>query len=150
MAKKKKEIEEAFYVQVNHPLDIKRSLLESSREVLRAMQRFEKYKKIEAEKEKKMSELKRIGKTITASLNKINKELPKYKVRAQAKKKYTCTVCGMEFKSSKELASHKKIAHKPVKMAKTKVVKEKVPELNELEKLEAELSDIESKLRTLS
>lgn len=127
-----KEEESVFYVGMRDPIEIRRSLLESSKEMLQYLQRFEKFKSVRKEKEKETAKLKETIKEIQTLVRKLKAELPKTGLRA------------------KERPKPKKVKKAPAKEESLPVVVEKPKEMSELEKLESELGEIEGRLTDLS
>ena len=58
MAKKQAMSEELFFINVPEPKDVRRNLLEASQQILEGMKSYEKYKKLKAEKLRKIEQLK--------------------------------------------------------------------------------------------
>lgn len=125
--------EDVFFVGVKDPVEMRRHVLEIAKGSIQTLQLFEKFRGIRDEKIKYISHLKSDLREISRLISKLKNSLPKAKLRikthgseisaggAEAKKKGT--------KKSKEMSG---AAEKPVK--------------SDLEKLEDELSAIESKL----
>ena len=145
MQKKGKGEEEAFYVGVKDPIEIRRSLLESSKEAVQYLQRAERFKAIRTEKSEHISKLKGTVKELQRLVRKLKTVLPKTKLR---------TILHEKEKKLKREAIKKKVKSEAVKkqtVVKEEVaVKEEKKEMTELEKLESELGAIESILSTLS
>lgn len=126
--------EEPFYVGVRDTDEVRRTLLESTRDVVQHLQRAEKFKAVRKEKLEEIEKLKKLIKEIAKDVNKLKIVLPKTKLRA----------------------THKKV-HVPKKPTFEEVKKEVKPQpekkqrpATELEKLEAELSEIEGRLGQMS
>ena len=137
MPKEKKEEEQVFYVGIKDPIEIRRSILESSKEMLQYLQRAERFKEVRKEKAEMTKELKENMKEIQKLVRKLKSSLPSTGLRAKAPKKTKPE------KKEKVMPVEKDIQKElePI---------EKPKEMNELEKLEAELGEIESRLTKLS
>jgi cell fate (sporulation/competence/biofilm development) regulator YmcA (YheA/YmcA/DUF963 family) len=134
MEKKSKDI---FFVEVREPEEVRRNILESLKEIVESLQRFEKFKETRKDKLDKVNKLRKIVKDTSMSILDLKKSLPEAKIRA---------VRSVSKIAEKEKASGKK---KPV--ARKKIFKEETKEkpMTELQKLESELNEIESKLESL-
>ena len=129
--------ESVFYVGMKDPIEIRRSILESSKEALQYLQRAERFKEIRKEKAEQTAKLKEIMKEMNGLVRKLKMALPK---------------TGLRGKVHKEAPKKKKKAA-PVKVEKKAPPKEEVEkpkEMTELEKLEAELGEIEGRLTKLT
>ncbi len=132
---KEKEEGGVFFVGIKDPIEIRRSLLESSKEMLQYLQRAEKFKEVRKEKEHEIAKLKAIMKEIKAMARKVKASLPKTGLRAAAKKP-------KPVKKAKKKTSKKK--------EQKEIVVEAPKEMNEIEKLESELGEIEGRLNKLA
>ena len=110
---------DALYAKVDEPTEVRRELLQSSKEILDVLKAAEEYKMIKADKKKLEAELKDRTVELTRIINKLRLKLPK---------------TGMKPKPRKEPKQVKKAA--PSKKPK-------------LAQLEQELAKIETKLGTL-
>ncbi|MEE9525277.1 MAG: hypothetical protein V3V78_01575 [Candidatus Woesearchaeota archaeon] len=133
----KEKEESMFYVGMKDPIEIRRSLLESSKEALQYLQRFERFKEVRKEKEAEIIKLKEAMKDILALVRKLKTELPKSGLRAKPHK-----AAPKPKKTAAKKEAPKEVAP-PIEV-------EKPREMSELEKLEAELSEIEGRLTKLS
>jgi multidrug efflux pump subunit AcrA (membrane-fusion protein) len=129
--------ESVFYVGIKDPIEIRRSLLESAKEMLQYLQRAEKFKEVRREKEVQISKLKETVQEIQSLVRKLKSELPKAGLRAVPPHE----------EHKKKAVKKKTKAVKEEKAAPVKV--EKPKEMTELEKLEAELGEIEGRLTKL-
>jgi len=132
---KTKEEEQVFYVGVKDPVELRRTILESSKELVEYLQRAERFKKLRQEKADQIEKLKTIMAKITSLTRKLKTLLPKTKLRAQLHKH--------EKKVMKKAAAEKRAK------SKQEVPKEVKRPATELEKLESELNEIESRLTTM-
>jgi DNA topoisomerase VI subunit B len=131
----KEKEESMFYVGMKDPIEIRRSLLESSKELLQYLQRAERFKAVRKEKTVQIGELREMMKEIQALVRKLKSSLPKTGLRAVAAKP----------RPKKAAAKKETPKSKP-----TPVIVEKPREMTELERLEAELGEIEGRLGKLS
>ena len=134
MPKKKTKDEEVFFVGVKDPIEIRRTILESSKEMVQYLQRAERFKKLRNEKKTQIEKLKEDMKNITSLTKKLKAKLPKTALRAQIGK------------------HQKKVKIKEKIEEEREVVQEKVIKqpTTELQKLESELNKIESRLSKMS
>ncbi len=135
--KREKEEESVFYVGIKDPIELRRSILESSKEMLQYLQRAERFKDVRKEKTEKIAELRETMKEIKSLSKKLKVLLPKTGLRAKSPPKATPKKKGKKVKAKK--AAPKEV---PVEVEKPK-------EMNELEKLESELGEIEGRLTKL-
>lgn len=120
----KAEKEKAFYVGIKDPVDLRRNLLEYSRMVVKSLQKYEKFKDARIRKIENIMSLKNIIKDIKKLNNDLVSKLPETKAKTERR---------IIPKGRKE----------------EEVSREDVIKMDELEKLETELSSIEAKLNTL-
>lgn len=126
MAEEKGEV---YFVGLESPNELRRTLLESTRDAVDVMKRFERFKSVRAEKAKEIERLKSNIREISKLISKLRSELPKTKLRVT-------------------LPKREKVPEKTV-VKKKEVNKPKKKEMTELDKLESELSAIEGKLKGL-
>lgn len=130
-------------MQVKRPDEVRKDILQTLRDIVEALRRFEKFKHIRHEKSLNIQKLRSLLKDSNKMLGSLRLKLPKTSLKA-------VTV-------NEVLPKHDKSAHnekeKPKEKEKTykELKKDKEPkkELTELEKLEAQLSAIEGKLKDL-
>jgi hypothetical protein len=125
-----------FYVALSHPTDLRRSILETSKSALIAVRDFDKVRVIRHKKLELLGQLHKEFALVRAGISRLQKALPK--------------VPEASLKKSKP----KKEAPAPVVALEEKVVPKTVaPKVQkpatELERLEAELAMIETKLSSL-
>ncbi|MBI4440831.1 hypothetical protein HY639_01565 [Candidatus Woesearchaeota archaeon] len=140
MAGKKKETKkekEIFFVGVKEPLEIRRNILEASREMVLLLQMYEKFKTVREEKRRAMESLRQQVRDIAVMVSRLKRHLPKTNLRAVPLEEI-------------EKPVHKKepVLEKVVEIKREE--KALAHELTEIEKLEAELASIEQKLNTLA
>ena len=140
-----KKEDNVFFVGVKHPVEVRRTILETSRQTIASMQRFEAFKQIREEKQKQISLLKKNLSEISKLVNNFRSELPKTPLRASHDSK---------IKSYSEEEVKAKLTKKTSKAKLTREEKKKVKEYRkeqtELQRLEEELAEIESKLKDIS
>lgn len=120
-----------YFVGLEEPDELRRCLLESARDVVDILKRFERFKSVRGQKVKEIEKLKSDMREISKLVAKFRAELPKTKIRVK-------------------LPIHEKIAkeRKPGEKKAEKIVVKK-REATELDKLESELNAIEGKLKSL-
>jgi len=123
--------QETFYVGIREPTTFRKDLLGCSKGILTSLKRFESFKDLRNEKIKHVLDLKRVVKEINIIVSKLKSSLPKTSLRNLP----------VEKKEIIEEAT-KKIN----KVSRTKVKKPQ----DDLDKLESEIGDIESKLEELA
>jgi len=124
MAEKKKE--DRFYVEVKNAVDARRNILETSKDILSALEMYERFREARQHKIEAMGELKKIFGEIYRLMSRLNSSLPKVKINKKTEKKLKA-----------EEIKKEKTEEEPIK-------------ITELDKLERELSEVESKIASLS
>lgn len=168
--------EEVFYVGVPTPADVRRTLLECSREAVQFLQRYEKLKAIRQEKMQAVQQLRSDVRELRSLMSNAKKLLPKTHLKIKLSEAiqtevFACDTCGASLKNKGALTRHmhhhqeldarkaKEEAAVAVREAKQRADEQKKQEqkpvekpkpMTELEKLESELSEIEGKLGELS
>jgi hypothetical protein len=128
MAKQKvPDKKEIFYVGVTDPTEVRRNLLESTRDIVIFLRTYENFKRIRAEKVREIEKLKLQIQEITRILNKLRRDLPKTRLREKAE----------------EIVE--KGGRKPV----VKISQPRKTEGSDVDRLEQELNAIEEKLKLL-
>ncbi len=133
----KEQSNELFFVEIKEPTEVRRNILESLKEILEVLQRFEKFKNIRHEKLENIHKLRGLLKDANKMLGNLRLKLPQTSLRAAV---------------VRETAAHKAHHKKRKKGKYAEKEPEKAPkrETTEDEKLESELSAIESKLKSLT
>jgi hypothetical protein len=143
MAKKRKPAakkeEELFFVGISDPIELRRSVLESSKDLLHYLSRFEKFKNVRNEKAEYVAQLNDVTAEIKKLVNKLRTALPQTKLRAQLHKREEKVA-----KAAAEKVKARKRVEKQATLAPRPMPKKKPT--TDLEKLEAELSAIEGRL----
>ena len=122
----------SYFVGIREPVQVRRSLLECTKEVIHHLQKYEQVKQPRVEKLKRILELKHIFEDIDKLNADLKAEFPKADLKFSPAEK-------IPIKEKKEFDDRNP---KPVKVGRR--------EANELEKLEAELNMIENRLNKLS
>lgn len=127
-----------FYVGVENPETLRRSLLEASKGMIQVLQRYEKLKAIRAEKYSNAAKLKAVYDDIINMMSEMKAELPSPDIRSLPKhdKHEETKISGKKSAGEKEEVPVKQ--EKPIKKPMTGI-----------ERLEAELNDIEQKLKSI-
>jgi len=137
MVKLKEQTQGVYFVQVKDPVEVRKHILETLRQIFEMLQRLEKLKQLRHEKLDNISKLRSLFKDTNKLMATLKLKLPQTNLKVSL---------------PKETHHHRHMA-KSVK-AKSKVAKEKAPaprkELSDAEKLEAQLNAIESKLKNLA
>lgn len=120
MAKKEEDAE--FFVRIESPSEFRKTLIESRRDVVQTLEKYEMLRAIRVQKVKYMADLKNVIKDVQVMLGKLKEALPKTKLREKLTKK----------------ASIKILRSSPSKKASS-----------ELDELEQELKKIQSKLNII-
>ncbi|MFH0868210.1 MAG: hypothetical protein V1831_02770 [Candidatus Woesearchaeota archaeon] len=127
----KNESENNLFVEVRGPEEVRRDILESLKEIVENLQRFEKFKEIRKKKIAHINKLEKIVKEINKIVPNLKTSLPETKIRI--------------------VNVSKPQKNKKSNSVKTKDAREEpqTKPLTELQKLESELNEIESKLGSL-
>ena len=145
--------DDLFYVGVRDPIELRNTLLESSKDLIQYLQRFEKLRITREEKKREMGNLKEALKEITKEAAKLKRLIPKAKIRAAIDIGAGREEPVIEQEIEEPVAKKKKA--KKHSKAKKKVEKPQAhpiekKEASELAKLEAELGAIEKRLTKLA
>jgi len=123
--------EESFYVKIDNPMEFRKTLLLSVRDTLHSLQTFEKFKHLRVQRIEETIKLKKLTKEINSLLNRLKQDMP-----------------GIEMPKEKKVRAMPK--KKPVKKKTIKQPSKKKVINSELDELEGQLKDIESKLKVLN
>ncbi|MBI4438959.1 hypothetical protein HY640_03445 [Candidatus Woesearchaeota archaeon] len=119
---------DVFYVGIDEPSQLRRSVLEASKDLIRFMQRYERLKAVRSEKYAQTARLRALYHEVIGLISDLKADLPRVDVKSLPRYE----------------DEPKKKAQQPEQVEK-KVVKR----MSGVERLEAELGQIEEKLRTL-
>lgn len=157
-------MEKNFYVGISEPKEVRKNILEASKEFLQALQGYEQVKDLREEKQKAIWELKGILAEVSAKIPVLRTELPHYKISELPKKEAVQekpkAIIPKPIKTTpkKSVQTRKLVKQRPSKQQPTKqkqqpkkAAKKEVKPKSEtnLERLQRELSSIESKLKGL-
>ena len=81
--------EDPYFVQIRDPVDIRRSILGSSKQIIHILQRYERIKELRVKKLEKITKLKALNKEINLIFAKLKKEFPKAEFRVKLGKEET-------------------------------------------------------------
>lgn len=127
-----KDNQNVFYVNLNEPVEVHRAVLESTKQILGNLKRYESFKKVRTYKLEYLMQLKHVMGEINLLVNRFSREMPNTGLRAGHAKAAAVTV------------------PKKVKAAAaSKPVKEIAEPKSKIDLLEEELNDIESRLKIL-
>ena len=79
--------EENYYVNVKEPADLRKSLLETSRQVVLSLQKYEHFKINKMKKKDELDKLKKTLREINQLISQLKKELPAKKIKSLSKVK---------------------------------------------------------------
>lgn len=122
---------EIFYVGVQDPAECRKDILESTRALVLMLQSYHAFKKVREQKELETKNLKDVTKQIEVLISKLKRELPKTRLREKA--------------PAAEQTQTTAKQHRAVPAQE----KPQRRHMNEVERLETELADIERKLNIL-
>ncbi len=142
---KKKQIkptekEQSFYVGVQNPADVRKTMLEASRELLLSLKQYEHLRNIRAQKLSLYSQYQSEISAIKSLLAKLQRAVPKHDMALLTPPK------------QKEDIPEQAIASAPAKTASpraSRVSTDHVAAMDEVTRLESELAEIEKKLSSM-
>ena len=131
-----KESEDILFVEIRGPSEVRRNILESLKNIVETLQRFEKFKHLRKEKIHSINKLSNDLKRMNKMLSDLKNAVPETKLR--------------EIKIKSILKEEEKEKPKKKKHGKRhKEAEERQKPLTEVDRLESELGAIEEKLRGL-
>lgn len=130
-----KDTEDMFFVEVRESNEVRRYILESLKNIVEGLQRFEKFKAIRKERTENINKLRNVARELNKLTSDLKKSLPETKLRI------------IKIETS-PIEKKTKLSRKTKQSKKIKEVEEKSP-VSELEKLESELKVVEEKLLSL-
>ncbi|MBW2971425.1 hypothetical protein KY359_00165 [Candidatus Woesearchaeota archaeon] len=83
--------EEQFFVQIRDPVDVRRSILGSSKQIIQVLQRYERIKILRVKKLEKIAKLRALNKEINLLVAKLKKEFPEAEMRVRIGKEEKAT-----------------------------------------------------------
>ncbi|MEM2131107.1 MAG: hypothetical protein QXM96_02175 [Candidatus Woesearchaeota archaeon] len=114
---------EDLFVGIPEPIDVRRNLLESSKDLIKCLQTYDKLEAIREQKLKYFKEMKRVSAELDMLVNRLKQKLPQ-------------TIRKLEKKENKKIAEEAMIL--PNKRLKT-----------DMQKLQEQLQEIEEQLKSL-
>ena len=117
-------MEDNFFVGIYEPIDVRRNLLESSKELIKCLQTYERLEKIRNEKLKYYKEMKRVSAELDLLVNKLKQKLPNTGIRKMHKTEHKKIVVEELIKPDKKFKS-------------------------DMQKLQEQLEEIENQLKSL-
>ena len=144
-AKSQPKSSEPIFIGLGDPVELRRNILEPTREVIQFLQSYEEFKKVKEEKTHAVDLLKEDLKEIKLTINRLRRLLPRSKIKAEQ----------TYGRIKKEiLAEHPELKPKPKPKPEPVLEPEPKPEPlppahPELDSLERELGEIEKKLGSL-
>jgi len=114
-----------FYVGVKEPVSLRRSLLESSKAIVQGLKDYEKLKSIREERHKKILEFRDKISEVLILISELNEHLPRHKLKEDVY-----------------------VKSKAEKTRKGKTKKAEI-KIDEIERLEHDLAEIESRLKSM-
>src|SRR3989338_5726811 len=138
----KKESSINLMVQIHEPKNLRKDILEALREIIIFMQGYEAFRKIQEEKVKTFSQLRDDVKSLNSLIdNKLRRYVPKGKLAGMVKKP------AMPRKEADPVEKEPMPMREPMRMSKPEP---QPAENNELDELETQLRDIESRLKRMN
>lgn len=138
---------ELFYVGIKNKIELRRSILEASKESIHMLKEYETLKEHSARRMAKMEELRSIMKEICSLETKLGSLLPNIPVHASASQT-KLSVKSKDVPLTKYTQGAQPVEEKAVQPAPKQQVQVK-KKLTELEKLEEDLARVEGKLSSL-
>ena len=129
-----------YFIGLGDPVELRKNILEPTREVIQFLQSYEEFKKVKEEKTYTIGLLKDDLKEIKMYVNKLRRLLPRSKIKAE--RTYT--------RIKKEIKEEQEPEPVPEPIPEPKPEPKPLPPAHpELDSLEKELADIEKKLGSL-
>jgi uncharacterized coiled-coil protein SlyX len=156
---------DVFFVGINNTADLKRSIIESTRDSLLFLQKYEAFLELRKQKNQTIDELKKLVKEITSMVNNLKKQLPESEIHrrlGQAEISIEKEILGIGVEKKKEeaeLANAKAKARRSSAVRKAKAAtpeeakaeqkdnSKAEKEQGEMDKLEGQLKELENRLR---
>ncbi|HLD79183.1 MAG TPA: hypothetical protein VJA18_01350 [Candidatus Nanoarchaeia archaeon] len=138
----KKESSINLMVQIHEPKNLRKDILEALREIIIFMQGYEAFRKIQEEKVETFAQLRDDVKSLNSLIdNKLRRYVPKGKLAGMVKKP------AMPRKEADPVEKEPMPMREPMRMSKPEP---QPAENNELDELETQLRDIESRLKRMN
>jgi len=126
--------EKGFYVGISNPIDVRRNILETSKEIIQVLKRYESFHHIKEEKRAEMNKFRSMVNEITQLMLRLKTSLPPVRI---------------EDLPRREAAETARKSMAPVTEKRVKAAQESASPSSELDRLEQELGKIEDKLKVL-
>ena len=126
--------EKGFYVGISNPVDVRRNILETSKEIIHVLKRYENFHHIKEAKRAEMNKFRSMVDEINQLMLRLKTSLPPVR---------------MEDLPRREAAETTRKAAEPVAVKRAKAMQEGTAPSSELDRLEQELGKIEDKLKGL-
>ena len=140
-----------FFVGINDTKDLKRALIESTKDTIVFMQKYETVLKIRAEKNEHINHLKELVKEITKMVSGLKSKLPESEIHRKLGSEEISIerqILEEGLKQKREVEEKKSSsAKKTVKTEKNNNSEEKNKAKEEMEKLESQLKELENRLK---
>lgn len=141
MAKKRKSHQEPapqgkYHIGIQNPIELRRDILEPTREMVQFLQSYEQFKIVMEQKKELLVQLRQQVKGIKSQVYQLRALLPRTKTEAES----TYAKIKKEMQEEQRIVKPKVVARPAAKPQ---------PAVQDLQSLERELSEIESKLETL-
>jgi len=137
-AHKAKKEQDMFFVEIKNPLDVERRLLESIKDVLESLQRFEHFKGMHVNRLAAIAQLRKVTNQINRQVSILKAKFPERTLKA--------IIAKMPKEGKRE---HKKNMVKTTKSKKIVHIHENKQAPVALDAISAEIAAIEEKLRSL-
>lgn len=128
--------DEPVYIGIENPAEVRRALLESSKSLIKILQKGERLRENKRQKQQLILQLKETMREISQLISQLKSQMPKVRISSLPRRHATKPIV--------HAAEGAKQAMKQVSMPKPRAVP-----LTESQKLERELQDIEEKLKRL-
>jgi DNA polymerase III alpha subunit len=146
--KQNKDAQE-YFVSIEEPIELRKNILEGSRMLIHALQRYERFKQVRHKKLEAINRLNQITREIGILLTKLRNEMPKVPPKKAKPLKIETGMPKLIVKKGKEQKQAKVVvrqaAPRPVEAPKPLA-----PKLTEVERLQQELDSIEGQLKHLN
>jgi hypothetical protein len=138
---KMKQKSEEFYVEIEDSVELRRQMLETSKELISILQQYEEIKSIDTEKIKEIEQFKSTLKEIGGDIIRLKGMMPKVKLSSLPRKE--TFIRELKYRAPKEEAPE------PEKTEAAPEGQTEQPPVTNANKLESDLQDIEKKLQDL-
>jgi hypothetical protein len=154
MAKKNEKDSDVFFVGIKDDREVKRNILESMKDILQSLQKFEDFRHTRLEKNRSILELKRVVKEINSLVGKLKVSLPKSNINVKLTSeeiKIEEDIIEMGKEKEQEVETQVKSQSRDSKLEEDASVEVNTKKIGkkDIDKLESELSMIESRLQGL-